>query len=90
MGENGRKSKSVNWCDRHLHNDDVFNTGECSLCGYSHYQDLTSLINWKEVSRRLSGNDNSIRSNKCPKKYKNKVNRLLKIIELWCAWVNKA
>lgn len=46
------------------------------------------LINWKEVSRRLSGNDNSIRSNKCPKKYEKKVNRLLKVIELWCSWIN--
>jgi len=48
------------------------------------------LINWKEVSRRLSGNDNSIRSNKCPKKYEKKVNRLLKVIELWVGWVNRS
>ena len=30
---------------------------------------MRDIINWKEVSRRLSGSDNSIRSNKCPKKY---------------------
>jgi len=49
----------------------------------------SNLINWKEVSRILSGNDNSIRSNKCPKKYEKKVNRLLKVIELWCSWTNR-
>ena len=46
------------------------------------------LINWKEVSRILSGSDNSIRSNKCPKKYKKKVDRLIKILEVWIRWSN--
>ena len=46
------------------------------------------LINWKEVSRKLSGNDNSVRSNKYPKKYEKKVNRLLKVLELWLSWAD--
>lgn len=50
---------------------------------------MQSIINWKEVSRRLSGSDNSIRSNKCPKKYQKKIDRLIKIIELWIDWANK-
>ena len=80
----------MSWCERENHNDDIFNTGECVLCGGKEYQDVTTLINWKEVSRRLSGNDNSIRSNKFPKKYEKKVNRLLKVIEMWCSWANRA
>ena len=46
------------------------------------------IINWKEVSRRLSGNDNSIRSNKCPKKYEKKVDRLIQLLEAWERWAN--
>jgi transcription elongation factor Elf1 len=77
----------MNWCERELHNDDIFNTGECAMCGGKESQDLTTLINWTEVSRKLSGNDNSIRCNKCPKKYEKKVNRLLKLVELWIKWI---
>tara|TARA_R110000751_G_scaffold221017_1_gene323595 strand:- start:556 stop:711 length:156 start_codon:yes stop_codon:yes gene_type:complete len=51
---------------------------------------MGELINYKELSRRLSGSDNSIRLNKCPKKYQKKVDRLIKLIDLWCAWVNRA
>lgn len=46
------------------------------------------LINWKQVSIELSGSDNSIRKNQIPKKYKAKVNRLLKLLELWQKWAN--
>lgn len=46
------------------------------------------LINWKQVSIELSGSDNSIRKNQIPKKYKAKINRLLKLIELWQKWTN--
>ena len=41
------------------------------------------LINWKQISIELSGNDNSIRKNQIPKIYQNKVEKLLKLINLW-------
>lgn len=44
------------------------------------------LINWHELSRRLSGSGQNIRPNAVPKKYQDKVNRLLKIIEVWERW----
>ena len=44
---------------------------------------MKHLINWKQLSIELSGNDNSIRKNKIPKKYKTKVNELLKLIDVW-------
>tara|TARA_R110000851_G_scaffold331734_1_gene506380 strand:+ start:826 stop:984 length:159 start_codon:yes stop_codon:yes gene_type:complete len=47
------------------------------------------LIKWSELSRKLSGSDNSIRKNKVPEKYKTKVNRLLWILNLWERWANK-
>jgi hypothetical protein len=46
------------------------------------------LIKWSELSRKLSGSDNSIRANKVPKKYKNKVDRLIKLLEAWERWAN--
>lgn len=49
---------------------------------------LKDLINWKQVSIELSGSDNSIRKNQIPKKYEAKVNRLLKLLELWQKWSN--
>ncbi len=49
---------------------------------------MRELINWTEVSKKLAGNDNSIRSNKCPNKYQKKVARLLKILEVWIRWSN--
>jgi hypothetical protein len=48
------------------------------------------LIKWSELSRKLSGSDNSIRPNKVPKKYEKKVARLLKILEVWERWANRA
>ena len=47
-----------------------------------------SLINWKQLSINLSGSDNAIRKNQIPKKYKAKIDRLLKLIELWQKWSN--
>ena len=44
------------------------------------------LIKWSELSRKLSGSDNSIRPNKVPKKYKKKVDRLTQLLEAWEAW----
>ena len=46
------------------------------------------LIKWSELSRKLSGSDNSIRPNKIPKKYKKKVERLIKLLESWKSWAN--
>ena len=46
------------------------------------------LINWKQLSIELSGSDNSIRKNQIPKKYKAKIDRLLKLLELWQKWSN--
>ena len=47
------------------------------------------LIKWSELSRKLSGSDNSIRPYKIPKKYERKVNRLLWILDLWERWANR-
>jgi len=44
------------------------------------------LIKWSELSRKLSGSDNSVRQNKIPKKYESKVNRLLMILDSWERW----
>ncbi len=41
------------------------------------------LIKWSELSRKLSGSDNSIRANKIPKKYEDKVDKLLKMLDDW-------
>jgi hypothetical protein len=41
-----------------------------------------SLINWRELSRRISGNSTSISANRIPKKYKDKVDTFLKYVEL--------
>lgn len=48
------------------------------------------LIKWSELSRTLSGSDNSIRPNKVPKKYSRKVKRLLLLLKLWEMWANGA
>ncbi len=47
---------------------------------------MKDLINWKQLSIELSGSDNSIRKNQIPKKYEQKINRLLKLLELWLKW----
>jgi len=51
---------------------------------------MKDLINWHELSRRLSGNGQNIRPNKIPKKYQKKIARLLKILEVWERWQNRA
>ncbi len=50
---------------------------------------MKDLINWKQLSIKLSDSDNTIRKNKIPKKYQRKVNRLLWILDLWERWANK-
>ena len=47
---------------------------------------MKELINWRELSRRLSGNEQNIRSNAIPKKYQKRVDRLLKILDTWTRW----
>jgi len=44
---------------------------------------MSNLIKWSELSRILSGSDNSIRPNKIPKKYERKVKRLLRLLDAW-------
>jgi len=44
------------------------------------------IIKYTQLSRLLSGSDNSIRSNKIPEKYKDKVDLLKKLIEAWKDW----
>ena len=50
---------------------------------------MKDLIKWSELSRKLSGSDNSIRPNSVPKKYQRKVKRLIYILELWERWINR-
>jgi predicted ABC-type ATPase len=47
---------------------------------------INKLINWHEVSRQLSGEGQNIRANSVPKRYQRKINRLLKILEVWLRW----
>lgn len=51
---------------------------------------MKDLINWHELSRKLSGNGQNIRPNKIPQKYEKKIARLLKVLEVWERWQNKA
>lgn len=47
-----------------------------------------NLINWRELSKELAGNDNSIRKNRIPKKYKSKVGELIGLIDDWKKMIN--
>ena len=49
---------------------------------------MSNLIKWSELSRKLSGSDNSVRPNKVPTKYQRKVNRLLWLLDLWEQEIN--
>jgi hypothetical protein len=44
---------------------------------------MSNLINWKELSRRLAGNETSITRNRIPKKYQQKVVDLIAHVEAW-------
>jgi len=44
---------------------------------------MEELINWKELSRRLAGNQTSISRNRIPKKYQSKVNNLIDCLKNW-------
>lgn len=51
---------------------------------------MKEFLNWKQVSIALSGSNNAIRKNNIPKKYELKINRLLKLIDLWLKWTSKS
>lgn len=44
---------------------------------------IKDLINWKSLSKNLAGNDNSIRKESIPKKYKIRVDYLIQLLEIW-------
>lgn len=44
---------------------------------------MKNLINWKELSRKLAGNETSISRNRIPKKYLEKVNHLIEHLKAW-------
>lgn len=48
---------------------------------------MKDLINWKELSRILAGNEDSIRRNKIPKKYEKQVESFILCITKWKASV---
>lgn len=50
---------------------------------------IKEIINYQAVSRLLANNDESIRKNKCPKKYERKVKRLILLVTLWSAWAKE-
>jgi len=44
---------------------------------------MNKLINWKQLSRFLTGNENSIKSSNIPSKYKDRVHSLIQMLEDW-------
>ena len=44
---------------------------------------IENLINWKNVSKNLAGNETSIRKNNFPKKYEVRINYLIQFLEIW-------
>ena len=50
---------------------------------------MKDFLNWKQISIALSGSDNAIRKNQIPKKYERKINRLLKLLDLWLRWTKR-
>ena len=44
------------------------------------------LINWGELSRKLTGDRMNIRKNRIPKKYEAVVDRLVSVINDWDKW----
>lgn len=44
---------------------------------------MSKIINWNKLALTLSGKKENLRSNKIPKKYKEKVNNLFEILEAW-------
>ena len=50
---------------------------------------MSDLIKWSQLSRKLSGSDNSIRPNKIPKKYEKDISSLLKALDNWESSIDK-
>jgi len=48
---------------------------------------MKDLINWHELSRRLSGKGQNIRPNHIPKKHQLKVNGLIRVLKAWERWI---
>lgn len=44
---------------------------------------MKNLINWKEVSRQLTGGETNISRNRIPKKYQSKIDALLEKVKEW-------
>jgi len=44
---------------------------------------MEDLINWKELSRTLSGNETSISRNRIPKKYQGQIDSLIETLKAW-------
>lgn len=45
--------------------------------------DPKRIINWVGLSQKLANNETSVSKNRCPKKYKAKVESLIAVIEEW-------
>jgi hypothetical protein len=52
-------------------------------------EQATNLINWKELSRFLSGNKESVRRNKVPLKYEKHVTRIINLLAVFVGFVKK-
>lgn len=50
-------------------------------------KNMKDLINWQEVSRRITGEGQNIRKNKVPKKYQWKVDGLMRVLRSWERWM---
>lgn len=50
---------------------------------------MEDLINWKELSRTLAGNETSVSRNRIPKKYQSKVYSLIETLKDWKKENNK-
>jgi len=50
---------------------------------------MDNLINWSEVSRLLTNDRTAIRSDYSGKKYKRKIDRLKRLVDLWILWQEK-
>nr|AKH47498.1 hypothetical protein [uncultured marine virus] len=50
---------------------------------------MNNLINYSEVSRLLTNDRTAIRSDYNGKKYKRKIDRLKRLVDIWVRWVQK-
>lgn len=52
-------------------------------------QATNTLINWKQLSITLSGSETSVRRNRIPKKYEEKVDLLNRLLDTWEEWAKQ-